>query len=205
MLTLKNVSFDVKDDGGEKGIIRDLSLSIDDHKFVVITGPNGGGKSTLAKLIAGIIKPTAGQIFFDDKDITDIDVYKRQHWSIPHLKMAVKQGFLPDIISSDSVRISEYVRPGFSLLYAMAMLSAAGMKTEKILKCVTLNPARALGIVEKAGALKVGMPADVTVLDIREEGGTLSDFWGNTVAAGKLFVPLLTMIGGRVAYRQIFF
>ena len=133
------------------------------------------------------------------------DCHGRVHWSIPHLKMAVKQGFLPDIISSDSVRISEYVRPGFSLLYAMAMLSAAGMKTEKILKCVTLNPARALGIVEKAGALKVGMPADVTVLDIREEGGTLSDFWGNTVAAGKLFVPLLTMIGGRVAYRQIFF
>ena len=82
MLTLKNVSFDVKDDGGEKGIIRDLSLSIDDHKFVVITGPNGGGKSTLAKLIAGIIKPTAGQIFFDDKDITDMSITDRANMGI---------------------------------------------------------------------------------------------------------------------------
>ena len=82
MLTLKNVSFDVKDDGGEKGIIRDLSLSIDDHKFVVITGPNGGGKSTLAKLIAGIIKPTAGRIFFDDKDITDMSITDRANMGI---------------------------------------------------------------------------------------------------------------------------
>ena len=50
MLTLENISFDVKDEKGEKDIIKNLSLTIDDNKFVVITGPNGGGKSTLAKL-----------------------------------------------------------------------------------------------------------------------------------------------------------
>ena len=48
MLTLENISFDVKDEKGEKDIIKNLSLTIDDNKFVVITGPNGGGKSTLA-------------------------------------------------------------------------------------------------------------------------------------------------------------
>ena len=62
MLRLEHLSFDVEDAKGEKGIIKDISLTIDDGKFVVITGPNGGGKSTLAKLIAGIEKPTGGRI-----------------------------------------------------------------------------------------------------------------------------------------------
>ena len=52
MLELKNVSFEVPKEDGTKEIIRDISLAIEEHKFVVITGPNGGGKSTLAKLIA---------------------------------------------------------------------------------------------------------------------------------------------------------
>ena len=60
MLTLENLSFDVNDEKGEKGIIKDISLTVDDGKFVVITGPNGGGKSTTAKLIMGIERPTGG-------------------------------------------------------------------------------------------------------------------------------------------------
>ena len=62
MLTLENISFGVKDEKGEKEIIKNLNLSIGENKFVVITGPNGGGKSTLAKLIAGIEKPVSGRI-----------------------------------------------------------------------------------------------------------------------------------------------
>ena len=50
MLTLENLSFDVNDEKGEIGIIKDISFTVDDGKFVVITGPNGGGKSTTAKL-----------------------------------------------------------------------------------------------------------------------------------------------------------
>lgn len=65
MLELKNVSFEVTEENNRKEIIRDVSAVIDDSKFIVITGPNGGGKSTLAKLIAGIEKPTSGKIFFD--------------------------------------------------------------------------------------------------------------------------------------------
>ena len=57
MLTLENLSFGVQEERKEKEIIHDLTLTIGEHKFVVITGPNGGGKSTLAKLIAGIEKP----------------------------------------------------------------------------------------------------------------------------------------------------
>lgn len=76
MLELKNVSF-VSTQGKEtKEIINDISLTIDD-RFVVITGPNGGGKSTLTKLIMGLYKPTSGQIFFNGQDITNLSVTER--------------------------------------------------------------------------------------------------------------------------------
>ena len=82
MLTLENVSFEVQEEKGQKEIIRNMNLTIDDHKFVVITGPNGGGKSTLAKLIAGIEKPTAGRIYFQETDITDMSITKRANLGI---------------------------------------------------------------------------------------------------------------------------
>lgn len=82
MLELKNISFDVADDKGQKEIIKNLSLTIDDHKFVVITGPNGGGKSTLAKLIAGIEKPTSGSIIMNGEDITDKSITERAKMGI---------------------------------------------------------------------------------------------------------------------------
>ena len=77
MLELKNVSFDVPQAIGEKGILKNVSVKIDDRKFLAITGPNGGGKSTLAKLIAGIYKPTSGKILFDGIDITDMSITDR--------------------------------------------------------------------------------------------------------------------------------
>lgn len=77
MLELKNISFNVADEKGEKDIINDVSLTVDDGKFLVITGPNGGGKSTLAKLIMGIEKPTGGKIFWNGTDITDISITDR--------------------------------------------------------------------------------------------------------------------------------
>ncbi len=82
MLTLENVSFEVQEEKGQKEIIRDMNLTIDDHKFVVITGPNGGGKSTLAKLIAGIEKPTAGRIYFEGTDITELSITERANLGI---------------------------------------------------------------------------------------------------------------------------
>lgn len=82
MLTLENVSFGVQGDKGQKEIIRNLNLTIDDNKFVVITGPNGGGKSTLAKLIAGIERPTGGKILFDGTDITDMSITDRANLGI---------------------------------------------------------------------------------------------------------------------------
>ena len=76
MLELKNVSFTVDAENGEKEIIDNVSLQIDE-RFVALTGPNGGGKSTLAKLIMGIYKPTSGKIFFNGEDITDLSITER--------------------------------------------------------------------------------------------------------------------------------
>ncbi len=77
MLELRNVSLSVEGDRGELEIIDDVCLTLEDGKFMVITGPNGGGKSTLAKIIMGIEKPTAGQIIFDGQDITDFNISER--------------------------------------------------------------------------------------------------------------------------------
>ena len=77
MLELKNISYTVTDEnGGEKQILKDISLTLDE-RFVAFTGPNGGGKSTLAKVIAGILQPTAGRIYLDGEDITDLSVTDR--------------------------------------------------------------------------------------------------------------------------------
>lgn len=75
MLRIENLSFNVN--SGEKEIIKNISLEIPDGKLIVVTGPNGGGKSTLAKLIAGIEKPSGGKIFFKGEDITDMSITER--------------------------------------------------------------------------------------------------------------------------------
>lgn len=82
MLELKNISFSAESDGKNVEIIRDISLTVEDDKFIVITGPNGGGKSTLAKLIAGIEKNTAGSFIFDGEDITDKNITERAKMGI---------------------------------------------------------------------------------------------------------------------------
>lgn len=82
MLELKNIFFDVAAEDGEKEIIKNVSLTVPDGEFVVITGPNGGGKSTLARLIMGIEKPSAGQVLLDGEDITNLSITERANLGI---------------------------------------------------------------------------------------------------------------------------
>ena len=81
MLELRNVSFRAGDEPDAKEIINHVSLTID-QRFVALTGPNGGGKSTLAKLIAGIYIPTEGQILLDGVDITNASVTERARMGV---------------------------------------------------------------------------------------------------------------------------
>ena len=76
MLELRNICYSTENDGVNKDIIKNVSLKLDE-KFIAFTGPNGGGKSTLAKIIMGIIKPTSGRIIFDGKDVPDLSVTDR--------------------------------------------------------------------------------------------------------------------------------
>lgn len=77
MLELQNLSFQVSSDTSQKEIIKNINLTLGDNSLTAITGPNGGGKSTLARLIMGIERPTEGRIFFNGTDITDMNITQR--------------------------------------------------------------------------------------------------------------------------------
>ncbi len=80
MLELQHIGFETDDN---KEILHDVSLTVDE-RFVAVTGPNGGGKSTLAKVIAGIYKPTSGRILLDGQDITDMSITDRANLGISY-------------------------------------------------------------------------------------------------------------------------
>lgn len=77
MLEIQNVGFKVEENGEEFKILEDINLKLDHGKIYVITGPNGGGKTTLSKLLMGIRKPSSGKITFNEKDITNLDINER--------------------------------------------------------------------------------------------------------------------------------
>lgn len=84
MLEFKDLTFSVEENGREKVIIDNLNYTVEDNRFTVITGPNGGGKSTLAKLIAGIEKPTSGKILYNGQDITELGITERANMGISY-------------------------------------------------------------------------------------------------------------------------
>ena len=85
MLEIKHLSYQVEDEaGGELGILNDVSLTVADNQFVVITGPNGGGKTTLAKAIMGLVRPTGGAISWNGTDITGLDITQRARLGVSY-------------------------------------------------------------------------------------------------------------------------
>ena len=77
MLELKNLTLTVPAENGPMDILKDVSLTVEDKKFIVVTGPNGGGKTTLAKTIMGLATPTSGQIFWNGEDVTELSIADR--------------------------------------------------------------------------------------------------------------------------------
>ena len=108
MLEFRNVSYSVAD----KEILKNVNLVLDD-RFIAITGPNGSGKSTVAKLIAGIIKPTEGRIFMNGEDITDMSITERARAGIsfafqqPVRFKGIKVKDLISLAAGKSTNISE--------------------------------------------------------------------------------------------------
>ena len=86
MLELKHICYSVHDGNEQLDILKDISLTIEDHRLVVFTGPNGGGKTTLAKIIMGLVTPTSGQILWNGQDITNLSITERA-------KLGISYGF----------------------------------------------------------------------------------------------------------------
>ena len=84
MLEIRDLRFDVEGEQGELGILRGVDLTVADGRFVVVTGPNGGGKTTLAKTIMGLYQPTGGQILWNGADITHMDITQRARLGISY-------------------------------------------------------------------------------------------------------------------------
>ena len=86
MLELQHVSYTVNAPEGATEILKDVSLTIPDNKLVVLTGPNGGGKTTLARAVMGLVTPTSGRILWNGQDITDLSITERA-------KLGISYGF----------------------------------------------------------------------------------------------------------------
>lgn len=84
MLSIRNLSLTAENGEETKEILKNVSLDVEDSKFIVLTGPNGGGKTTLAKVIMGLIKPTSGKIIYNGVDITDMSITERARIGISY-------------------------------------------------------------------------------------------------------------------------
>ena len=84
MLEICDLRYEVDDGDRTLGILQGISLTIPEHKFIVVTGPNGGGKTTLAKAIMGIVEPTGGQILWNGQDVTHMSITDRARLGISY-------------------------------------------------------------------------------------------------------------------------
>lgn len=121
MLELKNIGWQVPDADKQLDIIDNISLTLEDGRFYVVTGPNGGGKSTLAKLIMGVIKPTTGQILFNGEDITDLSLDERARLKIGYAFQA------PPVFKGIKVRELLQIAAGDRKINAMQLLFDVGL------------------------------------------------------------------------------
>ncbi len=84
MLEIRDLTYQVEEDSKEIDILNHVNLTVPDSTFLVVTGPNGGGKTTLARAVMGLVMPTGGQIFWNGTDITGLSVTERARLGISY-------------------------------------------------------------------------------------------------------------------------
>lgn len=129
----------------------------------------------------------------------------RIHCSFEVAKAAIDQSFLPDIISTDLITFSAYQDRLFSLPVAMSRYLTLGMSLNDVVRCVTENPAKIMGMEGKIGTLKPGAMADVAIVKIAEKDFMFQDSYGNSISAKQMILPQMTLKAGRTCYRNIEF
>ena len=158
---------------------------------------HGDGYTLLRK---GIISKS---IYEAQKRGVILDVAQGQgNFSLPLTAECIRQGLLPDTISTD-LNIPNWNSPlVFSLLMTMSKMMALGLPMDEVIKGVTSRPAQVMGKAGDLGTLKEGTTADISVLKLVEKPTIFRDKYGNQIAAEKKFVPLATVIDGRVQYQS---
>ena len=126
----------------------------------------------------------------------------RSNFAIEVAGQCIKEGFLPDIISSDLNACCYYMRPCVSLTSVMSKYLAFGMKLEDILRCVTLNPARALGEADELASLAPGTVGDICILRVDDCHKPVSDCHGTELMLDQMINPQMTIKAGEIVYCQ---
>jgi dihydroorotase len=129
----------------------------------------------------------------------------RANYSFAVARSAIQDGFLPDVISTDVVTYSMYTRKVFTLLWIMSAYLALGMSLHEVLRAVTQNPARLMGLEGKIGTLAPGSLADIAILKIRRQPMTFNDPFGNHIPGDQLLSPMATFKAGRCVFMRIEF
>lgn len=166
------------------------------------SGPNLIGED--GKVIPEALKARERGVLFEAADA-------RAHFGLPVAQAAIAQGFLPDIIATDTTRLSMNLRPtAFNMAMQISKYTALGIDLRQAIICATVNPARELGILNIAGSLTEGYSADIAVLRPVDMDTVHGDRpYGtneqHTFVGHRLYQPVLTVKAGEMVYRDITF
>ena len=135
----------------------------------------------------------------------------RAHFGMPVAQAAIAQGFLPDFIATDTTKLSMNLRPtAFSMAMQIAKYTALGIPFKKVIECASVNPARQLGLLDSAGSLTAGHPADIAVfrpVDMETIHGDRPNGAADqhTIVGHRVYQPVLTVKNGEMVYRDVTF
>ena len=171
------------------------------HMYMNI-GPNLIGED--GKVIPEAYEARERGVYFEAADA-------RAHFGLPVAQAAIAQGFLPDFIGTDTTKLSMNLRPtAFNMAMQISKYVALGIDLATVIACATVNPARELGILDIAGSLTAGHPADIAVLRPVDMDTVHGDRpYGaknqHTFVGHRLYQPVLTVKAGEMVFRDLTF